>query len=132
MAANFSSNHFNVSRFVLALGFIVVAYMMYILTASIYNSYMLDRHISQFKQKNQEIAKEYQTNLDNLKYFESDAYAEKIAKEQLGMVNRGEEVIILLNENVISKQEQDKIEAEELLDYRRRTNPSKWWYYFFS
>lgn len=123
--------HFRISKIIIAIGFTLVAYMIYILTASIYNGYMLDRHIARFKVKNEEIAKEYKNNLDNLKYFESNAYAEKIAKEQLGLVNQGEEVLILLGDNSNSETEQELVENEEITEYRRMKNPQRWWYYFF-
>lgn len=106
--------------------------MMYVLTASVYNSYMLDRHIERFKQKNAQIALEYESNLDDLKYFQSEAYAEKIAKEQLGLVNRDEEVIVLLKNDISSQSEVQKNEMNALLEYRRLKNQQKWWYYFFN
>ncbi|MBU2524895.1 septum formation initiator family protein [Patescibacteria group bacterium] len=127
------TNHHNykISKILLSMGFVIVAYMIYTLTNSVYTSYLLDRHIDSFKNKNEEITAEYQSNLDDLNYFESDAYAEKIAKEQFGLIRPGEEVIVLLDEEVVSETEVSIKEADSIKKYRRLSTPGKWWYYFF-
>lgn len=110
----------------------VIVYMTYILTTSIYNSYLLDRHIENFREKNEEIAERYRNNLSDLQYFRSDTYAEKVAKEQFNMVNPGEEVIVLVDQQVNVRAEELVTQEESLKEYRRMSNPQKWWYYFFN
>jgi cell division protein FtsB len=125
-------SQFGVIRIVLIVGFFVVAYMLYNLTVSIYDNYQIEQHIAEFEKKNDALTSENRNKLEDLQYFTSDEYIEKIAKQNLGLINPGEKVIIIPeNDLVVLTQNEDTAAlAQELR--ASWTNPKRWWKFFFS
>ncbi len=119
-------------RFVLIIGFILLAYMLYNLTVSIYENYRIEQHIAEFQRTNEELKTENQEKLDDFQYFSSAEYIEKMAKQNLGLVNPGEKVIIIPSEDLVM--ESTDPEMEDLSEEIRASwsNPKKWWKFFFS
>jgi len=119
-------------RFVLIIGFILLAYMLYNLTVSIYENYRIEQHIAEFQKTNDELKTENQEKLDDFQYFSSAEYIEKMAKQNLGLVNPGEKVIIIPSEDLVM--ESTDPEMEDLSEEIRASwsNPKKWWKFFFS
>lgn len=112
---------------------LLVSYLLFTLTSSVYKSHQLDVHIRSFEFENSRIEDEIRQKSEELGYYNSDAYIEKIAKQNLGLVNAGEEVIIIPS---------DVLEAEEGIagedgditgksSYASLSNPEKWWKFFF-
>lgn len=130
MSSRFSHTS-NLTKFIIIVEFLLVGYLVYSLTKNVYNSYQLDKYIEVFETENEEIESENQQKRDDLLYFTSDEYIDKIAKQNLGLVNRGEEVIILspdlLSDEIV-------VEDEDLSDFAKHsgmTNSQAWWDFFF-
>lgn len=119
----------NTGKAFLISGFILVAYLLYALTVSLYKNYQLDLHIQQFQEKNEQIARENEEKLKNYKYYTSASYIEKMAKQNLNLVNPGEEVIIVPKTEI--PKEIPMEEEENNFSYARRSNPSKWLKFIF-
>jgi len=122
---------FNVARIIIVVGFVIVAYMLYNLTVSIYESYQIDSHIADFQEKNTTLETENLDKIESYQYYTSDKYIEKIAKENLGLVNQGEKVIVISadGENQVSEEEYQ--ESQTLALRNSWSNPHKWWEFFF-
>lgn len=123
----------NTTKMVIIGLFLFVSYLIYTLTASVYKSYQIDQHILNFKKENDKIAEENKQKESDYSYYSSDAYVEKIAKQNLGLVNPGEEVIVIPNAELqksgfigIDNQTQQVDERVQSL-----SNPQKWWKFFF-
>ncbi len=121
----------NLTKFILIVEFILVSYLMYSLTKNIYNSYRVDRYIEAFQAENERIAEENRQKTENYLYFTSEEYIDKIAKQNFGLVNPGEEVIILTPDVL-----DDEIPVEEDMfgDFARYTqmnNRQQWRDFFF-
>ncbi|MBI2464005.1 septum formation initiator family protein [Candidatus Peregrinibacteria bacterium] len=130
MISNYrSQSTFRTAKIVIILGFAMVAYMLYALTVEIYKNYQIDRHISNFQKKNEDMLVEYSQKIDDLKYYTSEAYIEKIAKQSLGLVNPGEEVIILPPGTVSQEEENSPQKGLEKLQGWK--NFVRWWRFFF-
>ena len=118
---------------VIIVEFLVVSYLLYTLTKSVYQSYQIDQHIDNFKKENDMIAQENKQKEADYSYYSSDAYIEKIAKQNLGLVNPGEEVIVIPSSSLGSSglvggatdEQNDTVGVQQL------TNPQKWWKFFF-
>ena len=123
---------FGLIRLVLIVGFFVVAYMLYNLTVSIYDNYRIEQHIAEFETRNAELLEENQTKLADFQYYTSEEYIEKIAKQNLGLINPGGKVIIIPDEDLVILTESE--DAEALSEELRASwsNPKKWWKFFFS
>jgi len=123
---------FGVIRLVLIVGFFVVAYMLYNLTVSIYDNYRIEQHISEFETKNEELRGENTQKLSDFQYYTSQQYIEKIAKQNLGLINPGEKVIIIPDEDlIVLSGEEDAAEISEQIR-ASWSMPKKWWKFFFS
>lgn len=112
--------------------FLLVSYLLYTLTASVYKSYQIDVHIENFEKENVRIQEENRIKSEEFEYYSSEAYIEKIAKQNLGLVNAGEEVIIIPNESFEGIGEADGAgEEDDAGSYGNLSNPHKWWKFFF-
>lgn len=123
---------FGLIRLVLIVGFFVVAYMLYNLTVSIYKNYQIEQHIAEFEHKNEELIAENQQKLEDFQYYTSDEYIEKMAKQNLGLINDGEQVIVIPDEELIVRSDTEELAA--LTDDLRASwsTPKKWWKFIFS
>ena len=112
--------------------FLVVSYLLYTLTKSVYQSYQIDQHIESLRKERDEIATENKQKEADYSYYSSDAYIEKIAKQNLGLVNQGEQVVVIpssalqnLDTDLANAQNNDQARIQTL------SNPQKWWKFFF-
>lgn len=112
---------------------LLVSYLLFTLTSSVYKSYQLDVHIRNFELENSRIEEEIRSKSDELGYYNSEAYIEKIAKQNLGLVNPGEEVIIIpeevLDASGSAEGEFSDIDSQD--GASGLSNPQKWWKFFF-
>lgn len=131
----FQFNHTsNFTKMIIIVEFLVVSYLLYTLTKSVYQSYQIDQDIVDFKQQNDLIAQENKQKEADYSYYSSDAYIEKIAKQNLGLINPGEQVIVIPNSaggqtnaaTDTSAPNQNSTENIQTLP-----NIQKWWKFFF-
>lgn len=119
-------------RLVLIVGFFVVAYMLYNLTVSIYENYQVEKHIEEFQARNTELKAENDQKLADFQYYTSPEYVEKVAKQNLGLINPGEQVVVIPDEDliVLSQDAEEQRVAEQIR--ASWSTPKKWWKFFFS
>ncbi len=130
MSSRFSHTS-NLTKIIIIVEFLLVGYLVYSLTKNVYNSYQIDQYIEMFEQENVQIEEENRQKREDYLYFTSEEYIDKIAKQNLGLGNLGEEVIIL-SPDVLS--EEIVVDDEELSDFARysgMSNPRRWWEFFF-
>lgn len=130
----FQFNHTsNFTKMIIIAEFLVVSYLLYTLTKSVYQSYQIDQHIESFKMENDLIAQENKQKEADYSYYSSDAYIEKIAKQNLGLVNPGEQVIVIPNSvtaaNDLTGGANDT--ANNASGILSLPNSQKWWKFFF-
>jgi cell division protein FtsL len=102
---------------------LVVLYLLYVVGRTLYQSYQVRKElddlqvsITQLQQSNKDLG-------DEIVYYQSSSYQEKIARERLGLQMPGEQVIVILPEQ--TKQVVTKDPDENLPNYQ------KWWKFFF-
>jgi cell division protein FtsB len=125
-------SQFGMMRLVLIVGFFIVAYMLYNLAVSIYENYQIEKHIAEFEARNEELQNENQQKQDDLAYYISEEYIDKIAKQNLNLVNPGEKVIVIPDEDLIVLSQDEDTEALSEQIRASWSNPKKWWKFFFS
>ncbi len=121
----------NITKFIIIGEFIAVSCLLYTLTVSVYKDYQLDQHIKNYEIENANIELENKRKLEAFEYYSSDSYIEKIAKQNLNLVNPGEEVIIIPKDELGDPQNgqmKGTIEDETL---EASSNPQRWWQFFF-
>lgn len=126
---NYSSN---LTKVIIIAEFCLVAYLLYSLTSNVYQGYQIDKYIRQFEEENKAIAVLNARMSDDYNYYTSDQYIDKIAKQNLGLINAGEEVLIVTPEDkmAIENEALASKEAQELSIYAL-SNPQKWGKFFF-
>ncbi|MFA5842423.1 MAG: septum formation initiator family protein [Candidatus Gracilibacteria bacterium] len=127
----YSESQFNITRIILVAGLVMVAYMLYNLTVTVYENYQIDTHIRNFEEKNTTLREENLQKLDDYKYYTSSAYIDKIAKQNLGLVNPGEEVIVLTQSNTETLLATDVALEEQSRSMANWSIPKKWWTFIF-
>jgi cell division protein FtsB len=130
MALKFSPTS-NITKLVIVVELILVIYLLNTLTVSVYRGYQIDQVIKQFEQDNNRIADDNRKKSEDYDYFTSPNYIEKIAKQNLGLVNPGEEVIVLpasSTDQTNTSSSQDNQESPDLIDL---STDQKWWLFFF-
>lgn len=121
------------TKLIIVVEFILVAYLLYSLTKNVYNSYQVDKLIAQFEDENALIEEENRRKNEDYLYFTSEEYIDKIAKQNLGLINNGEEVIILSPE-VLADTTSESVEGEQgefAGGYSNKSNTQQWWEFFF-
>ncbi len=130
MSSRFSHTS-NLTKVIIIVEFLLVGYLIYSLTKNVYNSYQIDKYIEAFEKENADIEEENRQKTDDYLYFTSEEYIDKIAKQNLGLVNPGEEVIILspdvLSEGIVINEE----ELADYVEYSGMSNAEQWWSFFF-
>lgn len=132
MPSDSYDSQFGLIRLVLIIGFFVIAYMLYNLTVSIYDNYRIEQHIAEFESRNELLTEENKEKLEDFQYYTSEQYIEKIAKQNLGLINPGEKVIIIPDEDLVILSEEEDMAAISEQIRASWPNPKKWWKFFFS
>lgn len=130
MSSRFSHTS-SLTKMIIIVEFVLVGYLVYSLTKNVYNSYQVDKYIETFKEENYAIESENKQKTEDYLYFTSQEYIDKIAKQNLGLVNPGEEVIILSSEAI----EETEIDIYEdgltIAKYAGLSSAQQWWEFFF-
>lgn len=130
MSSRFSHTS-SLTKFVIVVEFLLVSYLLYSLTKNVYNSYKVDKYIEAFEIENNLIEEENKKKTEDYLYFTSEEYIDKIAKQNLGLVNRGEEVIILSSTVLESDAELEEENSGNLAKHERTKNLTQWIRFFF-
>lgn len=121
-------------KFLIVLGFAVMSYVIYILTVGIHEDYRIDREIETFKVEIEALEaanKKIQVETD---YVKSDAYKEVFAKQTLGLINPGEELIVIKKDDQGGENDFDVVAD----DYQNKEHVSAaenvrmWWDFVFA
>ena len=114
-------------------GFIFFFYMFFALTTSIYRDYKLESEVQRFEQDINELAELARQKPEDVEYFASEEYKDRYAKENLNLLNPGERLIII-------PQEEQVVEHGPVELFTNRFDPSnvlgksnsvQWREYFF-
>lgn len=130
MTSRFSHTS-SLTKLIIVVEFLLVAYLLYSLTKNVYNNYKVDNYIEDFREENLLIERENRQKTEDYLYFTSQEYIDKIAKQNLGLINPGEEVIILAPETFADGGVNDSAEGD-LAKHEGLSNAAKWWDFFFN
>ena len=120
------------TRIIIIVEFVLLAYMLYVLSTSLYKSYQVDNFIKSAEQENARLEKENTLLAEDYEYYRSDRYKEKIAKQNFGLVRPGEQVIILLPDSTTPKNpESENTTIMTRQYYENLSNARKWFLFFF-
>ena len=114
--------------------FVAIGWLLFALALSIYNDYQTDVRIAEFRKYNARLAAEESEKPKQFFYEKLRLTQEKWRKENLNEKNLGEKVIVIesnqANEGKLFSFEPE-VEDTMLLSNNNKTNPQRWWDYFF-
>lgn len=120
----------NIAKLIIVVELILVIYLLNTLTISVYRGYQIDRVIAEYEEENRRIEEENRQKSEDYDYYSSANYIEKIAKQNLGLINPGEEVIILPKKDTATiVPDAESTAADKRLS--EMSNGQKWWVFFF-
>ncbi len=123
---------FNQGKLVLIIELCIATYMLGSLVITEYKNYNIEKYIAQFELSNQELTLENEQLQSQFDYFTSKQYQEKIAKQNFGLAQPGERVIVIMEENLLSDAEkfQDSMIANKIDYFVSMPNFRKWIYFY--
>lgn len=119
------------TKIVLIVEFILLSYMLYVLSTSLYKSYQVDKFIKNAEEENKKLEQVNSLLAEDYEYYKSDSYKEKIAKQNFGLVRPGEEVIVLMSDSVEYMTVTERSESSAKQYYDSLSTPKKWFLFFF-
>ncbi len=122
----------NFTNFVIIGLIILSAYLLYSLTLAFYKSHQIDIYIEDFEEENKRIEEQNRKLVQEFDYVTSESYIDKILKQNKGLVNPGEELIIISskNNNINEKDDLD-LETISKKDLEKLSNFEKWRVFIF-
>lgn len=119
------------SRWFLLISLVLVAYSFYILGKMVWQNYEVNKQIRDLETEVEEIESDNQKLADLIAYFQTDTYKKQEAREKLGFVMPGEEVLVFPEQesdsgDIIERAITEEKKEENLPNYQ------KWWNFLFS
>ncbi len=122
----------NFTNFVIIGLIILSAYLLYSLTLAFYKSHQIDIYIEDFEEENKRIEQENRKLVEEFDYVTSESYIDKILKQNKGLINPGEEVIIISSKNNNINEDDDlDLETISKKDLEKLSNFEKWRVFIF-
>ncbi len=124
------------SRVVIISLFVILFSVLFSLANAIYNNYQHELKVQQFENENERYREDIKVKMYEYLRSQLKRVLEKEKKETMNLINPGEEVIVIHEEgnkgDLFQSTEEEKSFGERKLDrYRNKSNPEKWWYFFF-
>lgn len=117
---------------------VIILYLSYLIVSYKYKEYKINNHIEYIQDENKKIWKEINTSKDSLEYLNTNAYKNKVLKEEQAMKNKWEMVIFITNEdnyNIYTKkddaQNEVKIANTTTQIYDWMSIVERWVYFIF-
>lgn len=82
-------------KLTIVIGLTVVGFMAFGLALSFYRNILFEQTLLQIETENERIAARIEESYRDLEYFRSDQYRDKFAKENLGRIHPGEQLIVI-------------------------------------
>ena len=119
------------TQLVIVGGFLVFAYVFFALATAVYKDYKLDVNITKFEDEIKDLAETAREKPKGVAFYQSPEYKDRYAKENLNLLNPGERLIIIPQEDQVVKTEEIVIDETDTAAILALPNRQQWWEYFF-
>lgn len=117
----------------------IILYLLFLIVSYKYKEYNTNYYIELLKQENEQIKREIEIKQKLNEYYNTNAYKNKILKEQHWYQNKNEVVINITTEsnyNKFTKEPQElvinEIKPKEVKIYENMSIQEKWFYFIFN
>lgn len=124
------SNSF-MTQLVIVGGFLVFFYIFFALATSVYKDHKMDVSIQSFRQEIDDLAEKANQKPKGVAYYQSVQYKDRYAKENLNLLNPGERLIVIPQEDRIVRSEVILADTADFSAVLKLPNRNQWWEYFF-
>jgi cell division protein FtsB len=118
------------NKTVILIGVVILVFLSVALGKELLRRYEVNQEIAQLEE---EIAQLEERNLDLddlIDYFNTNSFAEREARQKLGMQKEGETTVIFPESDQSTNQQSDG-DSVDSVD-KNLSNPMRWWNYFFN
>ena len=124
-----SDSHFK-SKLYILLSLIVFIFFVINFTKIWYQNHAVDEEIGGLKSQIADLRADNSQLNELIKYFNSDAYIEEKAREDLGLKKQGENVVVIADQKVSDSSAVESADRNNQIT--NLSNPQKWWQHFFN
>lgn len=115
---------------------IIILYLLYLTLDYKYKEYKINNHIEFIDENNKKMKDEINNNKEILEYINTNAYKNKVLKEEQSMRNKWEVIIFIINEDKYNKFSKDEIiETKDIVEKKELQDSmeiyEKWIYFLF-
>ena len=121
----------NITNFIIIGLIILSTYLLYSLTLAFYRSHQIDIYIENFERENKRIAEENKKLIEEFDYVTSDAYIDKILKQNKGLINPGEDVIVIASTPLLGENTDYNDASLQTKNLDDMSNVDKWKMFIF-
>ncbi|MCD6109315.1 septum formation initiator family protein [bacterium] len=121
----------NLTNFIIIGLIILSTYLLYSLTLAFYKSHQIDIYIEDFEKENERISQENKKLAGEFDYVTSDAYIDKILKQDKGLINPGEDMIVISSDPLLGEKTNTDNETSSKRDLNNLSNIDKWKIFIF-
>jgi cell division protein FtsL len=120
------------SRIFIIMGVCAIALIGFSLAKETYRNYQIQKEIQTLEKEISRLENDNENLANLIKYFETEAYQEREARQKLGLQKEGEKVVIITEEEIESQETiQESNEPEEEIAEEEISNLRKWWNFIF-
>jgi cell division protein FtsB len=102
---------------------LTILYLLYVVGKTLYQSYLVRKEVEGLKVSIVQMQESNKELSEKIIYYQSSSYRERIARERMGLMKPGEQVIVILPE---AKSKTVEADPEDALP-----NYEKWFNFFF-
>jgi len=130
---NFVGKLFNSKVFFTAIGLVILVAISIPLAKNVSKQYNINNEVVQLNQEIETLEKKNTEFKEVLNFLESDQYVEEQARKNLNYKKEGEEIVVIKSRDETKENESQKYKGSNQIENNNnlRSNPSKWWNYFF-
>lgn len=121
----------NLTNFIIIGLIILSTYLLYSLTLAFYKSHQIDIYIEDFEKENERIAEENRKLVEEFDYITSEAYIDKILKQNKGLINPGEDMVIIASTPLLGEEQAVKEFENMSNNLDGVSNVDKWKIFIF-
>lgn len=118
---------FFASRWITGVALLIVMVLLFAFVRAYIQRYTIEQEITRLREEAKRLESKKIETIDLLNYVKSPAFVEEKARTELNMIKDGEQVAIVKQ----SGEKGSRQAKDVLLESMQRSNPRKWWDYFF-
>jgi cell division protein FtsL len=128
------------SRIFIIIGICLLVFIGFSLGKETYRNYQIQKEIQTLEEEISGLKKDNNNLTHLIKYFKTESYQEKEARQKLGLQKEGEKVVVITEENLESEEFEMENQENSIEEFDQNaeipkeeiSNSRKWWNFIFT